>query len=92
MPTITATRYTDYKKKFNRQIQNQKGSTSSTDSSSDQGRALLAFDKNENLENFKLPHLKPPSTFPVKPRQQISERKEYRVNPFPKRGSGKYEC
>ncbi|XP_056008218.1 MORN repeat-containing protein 1-like isoform X3 [Ostrea edulis] len=88
MPTITATRYTDYKKKFNRQIKNQKGSTSSTDSSSDHGKVFLAFDKTESLENFKLPHLKPSSTFPVKPRQQISERKEYCVNPFPKRGSG----
>ncbi|XP_061189942.1 MORN repeat-containing protein 1-like isoform X2 [Saccostrea echinata] len=87
MPTINATRYTNYKKKFNREIQKQNGSTSS-DMSSEPSKGLLAFSKNENFDNFKLPYLKPPSTLPVRPRRQISERREYTVNPFPKRASG----
>ncbi|XP_062611375.1 MORN repeat-containing protein 1-like isoform X3 [Saccostrea cucullata] len=87
MPTINATRYTNYKKKFNREIQKQNGSMSS-DMSSEPSKGLLAFSKNESLDNFKLPYLKPPSILPVRPRRQISERREYNVNPFPKRTSG----
>nr|XP_022338314.1 MORN repeat-containing protein 1-like isoform X4 [Crassostrea virginica] len=86
MPTISSTRYTDYKKKFHRELQ--KFGSSFPDTSNDLVKAFLSKENSQNLENFKLPHLKPPSTFPARPKRRISERREFCVNPFPKHGSG----
>ena len=88
MPTISSTRYTDYKKKFHRELQ--KFGSSVTDTSNDLVKAFLSKENSQNLENFKLPYLKPPSTFPARPKRRISERREFCVNPFPKHGSGEY--
>lgn len=86
MPTVASTKYTNFKKKYKWEQKNLENSSSET--SSDGVKVLLAIDKNQSLEYFKLPHLKPPRTLPARPLRQISERKEHSVNPFPKRGSG----
>lgn len=88
MPTVASTKYTNFKKKY--KWEQQKLENSSSETSSDSVRVLLAIDKNQSLEFFKLPHLKHPRTLPARPLRQISERKEHSVNPFPKRGSGEW--
>lgn len=88
MPTVASTKYTNFKKKYKWEQKNLENSSSET--SSDGVKVLLAIDKNQSLEYFKLPHLKPPRTLPARPLRQISERKEHSVNPFPKRGSGEF--
>ncbi|XP_034338259.2 MORN repeat-containing protein 1 isoform X5 [Magallana gigas] len=87
MPTVASTKYTNFKKKYKWELP-KNVENSSSETCSDGARVLLAINKNQSLEYFKLPHLKPPRTLPARPLRQISERKEHSVNPFPKRGSG----
>lgn len=89
MPTVAATKYTNFKKKYKWELP-KNVENSSSETCSDGARVLLTINKNQSLEYFKLPHLKPPRTLPARPLRQISERKEHSVNPFPKRGSGEF--